>query len=278
MRLFVEHLTVIDSACLDPERGLIGESWIVDLELGGDLDAQGMMMDFAHVKKRIKQRIDDTVDHRLLVPLRAAGLEHSESAGQTAQRFTYGNGEVLEHRGPAQAVWLIDDVTVSTGALTRAVTDEVRQAVPANVTEVGVTLRHEPIDGAYYHYAHGLKKHDGNCQRIAHGHRSRIVIERNGLRDAALEREWAGRFSDIYIATEEDLARTESGMHHFAYVSGQGAFSLMLPEARCYFLPTDSTVEWIAHHIAHALKAAFPADGFTVRAYEGVQKGAVARA
>lgn len=277
MRLFVEQLTVIDSAFLDSERGLVGESWIVDLELGGRLDEQGMMMDFAHVKKRIKQQIDGTLDHKLLIPALAPGLKHTATEGHTAQEFTYSGG-MLRHEAPESAVTVLPAEGVTLDALRHAVEAEVRRVLPPNVTEVTVTLRHERVDGPYYHYVHGLKKHDGNCQRIAHGHRSRIVIERNGMRDHTLEAEWAERFRDIYIATAEDVAKTENGFHHFAYRGDQGEFRLMLPESRCYMLDTDSTVEWIAHHIATQNKMRHPADGITVRAYEGVQKGAIARA
>ena len=66
--LFVEQLCVIDCASLHPLHGLRGESWIVDLQLDGGLDEQGMVFDFGLVKPTVKRVIDEGVDHRLLVP------------------------------------------------------------------------------------------------------------------------------------------------------------------------------------------------------------------
>ena len=128
---------------------------------------------------------------------------------------------------------------------------------------------------------HGLKKHLGNCQRIAHGHRSPIRIDRNGHRDHDLERRWAKLWRDIYVGSEEDVVRRhvgEAGVRYvtFEYEANQGEFALTLPEERVYMLDTDTTVELIAAHMADKLKVEFPTDTIRVRAYEGVGKGAIA--
>jgi 6-pyruvoyl-tetrahydropterin synthase len=155
---------------------------------------------------------------------------------------------------------------------------QLARVVPANVAAVRVRLRHEAIDGASYHYTHGLSKHLGACQRIAHGHRSRLVIAVDGVRDATLEAAWAETFRDIYLVTGTHVVADDGERLSVAYTAPEGRFELTLPQARTYRLghETDSTVEEIAEHLATRLQAAHPGRTITVRAYEGVMKGAIA--
>ena len=138
------------------------------------------------------------------------------------------------------------------------------------------------MDGAYYHYSHGLKKHLGNCQRIAHGHRSRIDIWANGVKSAVLEQRWADEWKDIYIGTRSDLlAKPQyhgAVYYHFAYEAQQGPFEITLPERCCYLMETESTVEFIAHHIAQKTRQENPDSFIRVKAFEGINKGAIAEA
>jgi 6-pyruvoyl-tetrahydropterin synthase len=278
--LFVDNLTVIDFAYLDPTRGLVGESWIADVVLGGELDDQGMVFDFSNVKRTIKRIIDERVDHRLVIPRGYEGLSWNQDTPDT---FTWmlNDGSHIMHRSPDEAIVWLSSERVVPSAVATLLERELMAVLPANVTSVEINLREDVIEGAYYHYVHGLKKHLGNCQRIAHGHRSPIRIDRNGYRDYDLERTWAKLWQDIYVGSEEDVARRhvgEDGVPYitFEYEANQGEFALTLPEARVYMMNTDTTVELIAAHIADQLKLQSLSDTILVKAYEGVGKGAIA--
>ncbi len=281
-RLFVNRLTVIDCSYLDPDRGLLGESWLVDLELEGSLDDQGMVVDFGLVKRRVKQTIDERFDHRLLLPGRYPGIRIEDADGRRLVHFIDHKGFEILHRSPTDAVCAIDAETVTPEALERAITAVLAPQLPRNVAQVRVRIRAELIDGAFYRYSHGLQHHDGNCQRIAHGHRSRIEILRDGARSPALETVWATRWRDCYIATRSHLQAelTRGGIAYlrFGYEGSQGRFELELPRSRCYLIDHESTVENLACHVAERLGADEPGHQLLVRAFEGVDKGAVASA
>ena len=278
--LFVDNLTVIDFAYLDPSRGLVGESWIVDVVLMGDLDEQGMVFDFSSVKRTIKRVIDERVDHRLVVPAGSPALgRNPEQPDSLTWALT--NGTRIHHSGPAEAVLMLPGNDVVPSAVAGLLETELRRILPSNIQDIRIHLREEEIDGAYYHYVHGLKKHLGNCQRIAHGHRSPIRIRRDGRRDPELERIWAKRWADIYVGSEDDVVSRDvdtDGTDYltFAYEANQGEFSLTMPADRVYLMSGDTTIELIAAHIADRCKAELGDETVEVRAYEGVGKGALA--
>ncbi|WP_419599996.1 6-carboxytetrahydropterin synthase [Thiolapillus sp.] len=275
MRLFVNQLTVLDFSYLDSIQGLVGESWQVDVELEGGLDEQGMVLDFGDVKRQVKQLIDDSFDHRLLLPADYSGL-HTSGNELT---FRLQNGARIRHRGPAESLQFIAGPEITPENVAQAIHQALLPSLPWNVHTVSLKLYPEVIEGPWYQYSHGLKHHCGNCQRIAHGHRSRIEIQRNGRRDEALEKHWAAAFHDIYIGTEEDMvaitSHDDQTCFRFSYTAEQGDFELELPAGRCYLMQTESTVENIARHIREMLEQEFPGNHFVVRAFEGIGKGAI---
>ncbi len=281
VRLFVEQLCALDCARLDSERGLLGDTWLLDVELEGTLDDQGMVFDFGDVKPAIKAVVDRAVDHRLLVPRLHPGLRVEEGADGLRLWFPWGD-RTLYHRSPPDAVCLLEAETISTDVVSRHLQDLIRPVLPDNVTGLSLGLREERISGPWYRYAHGLRLHPGNCQHIAHGHRSRIEILRDGRRCEATERWLADRWRDIYLGCRADLVeeteRDGIRYYRFRYQAPQGEFEMEIDADRCELLDAQSTVECIAEYILGLLESRDGGANYQVRAYEGINKGAVASA
>ncbi|MEM8661254.1 MAG: 6-carboxytetrahydropterin synthase, partial [Pseudomonadota bacterium] len=276
-KLFVDNLTVMDFSFLDRERGVVGESWIVDIELTGELDEQGMVFDFGHVKKQIKQFIDAQADHRLLVPAATYGCSTRIADEQLSVDFELSSGGVIRHESPRDAVLLLAAGSVSAEQIAEDLQAQLKSILPENVNDVLIKLRPEAIDGAYFHYTHGLQKHQGQCQRIAHGHRSRLEIAIGNKRNVKLEAVWAKRLADCYIATDSHIVEAfdHNGIPHLhlAYTAAQGDFAISLPSAQVFTLPHVSTVENIAIFLAERIARDTPGE-ILVKAFEGVGKGA----
>ncbi|MGB1270706.1 MAG: 6-pyruvoyl trahydropterin synthase family protein [Endozoicomonas sp.] len=278
--LFVKQLTTLDFSYLNPKRGLVGETWLVDVTLTGDLDKRGMVFDFGHVKKQVKASLDTLADHRLLVPMATSETEIERNHGQLTVRFQGKSGDIV-CTTPAQAMLLVDAQQITPETLKPILETELLKELPDSVEGVSLHLYPEEIGGAYYHYSHGLKKHLGDCQRIAHGHRSQIRVFVDQQRDQVLEAFWSKRWRDIYIATREDLKETfyvcQTEYYCFSYTSGQGYFELKIPSSDCYLIDTDTTVELLAEHMAAELSRKKGQDReIEVIAFEGLNKGAIA--
>jgi len=273
MHLFVEQLTNVDFSYLDSTRGIVGETWWASAILEGALDDQGMVCDFGTVKKVLRNWLDTEVDHRLLVPAEAPGLTVTEADDRISLSLQTARGLVTMD-APAQAVTLIDAEAIDADSVARYCISRLKAHFPDTIDQLSLDFTPEDIKGDFYHYSHGLKKHAGNCQRIAHGHRSRLQVWLNGERDANEEKYWSDLWADIYIGTQEDLISESNDLLSFAYTSEQGDFALTLQREHCYMLDTDSTVELIADHLAKEIKKRHPEKNVRVRAFEGVNKGA----
>ncbi len=282
MHLFVDNLTNVDFSFLDPQRGLLGETWLANVELDGALDEQGMVCDFGVVKKTLRHWLDDELDHRLAVPVRSPNLVISEDADYISLSWSYGlpgeRAETLTCRAPRQAIALVDTDLITPESTAQWCISQLMPQFPSSLQRLNLSFGLETIEGSAYQYSHGLKKHAGNCQRIAHGHRSRIEIWENGQRSEAMEADWAERWRDIYIGSEADVVGSDDRHLGFAYRAEQGDFDLNMPRGNCYLIDSDTTVELLAMHIAQTLKAEHPNSDIDVRAYEGIGKGAQIKA
>jgi len=287
MQLFVKDLTVIDFSYLCPKRGMVGESWIVDVLLDGGLDEQNMVLDFAKVKSTIKSTIDAIADHRLLIPTACNEVRWQQQGDRVWVDFNSQRG-AIHLACPSEAFALIPSENINFDSVNLFLQKALKATLPDNVEGISLILRNELHNGPFYHYSHGLKKHDGNCQRIAHGHRSSIIVFENGVAVHKLAEYWAKRWADIYLASIEDVAPlseltlfaqakvTEQTHIGFHYVTPQGDFQLAMPKDCCEVLAHDTTVELLADFMAKSLAEKLPHNQYKVIAFEGVGKGAIA--
>lgn len=279
--LFVEELTVIDFSYFNNQRGLLGESWIMDIELTGELNDIGFIFDFAKVKKTIKSLVDTTVDHKCVVPLKSKQIDITENKDNSHINYVYPDKQKIDLISPNSAFCFFNEDEVTLNKMERYLESLILEKLPKNIKKIAVHLREEELDSAYYHYSHGLKKHDGNCQRIAHGHRSKIIIEFDNQRMFDIESAWAEKLQDSYIGTEEDLVKVKMfnqiDYNLFEYTTKQGFFSLCIPVSKCLIITEESSVENIAHFIAKKTYEISKQKSLKVKAFEGVGKGAIAR-
>ncbi|RXJ73932.1 hypothetical protein CS022_06525 [Veronia nyctiphanis] len=282
--LFIKGFTVIDSSFASKTRGLVGESWLVDITLKGTLNDESMIFDFGLVKKHIKSIIDEVADHKLIIPATCSGIEVVRENDTTSVTADFDNENNFVVKAPENAFYFIDEDEVSASCIQVDLERKILAKMPANVTEVSIVLRTEALgDAPYYHYSHGLKKHQGNCQRIVHGHRSKIEIYEDGVRSDSLQRHWEKRWQDIYLVSEEDINGYQSWQHtevenqtfiHSSYSSSEGDFELLVHKSKCEVIPTDTTVEFLAEYIAHESLKKSQCSRLEVFAYEGIEKGA----
>lgn len=287
MELFVNNLTIIDFSFLDFTRGLVGESLIVDVCVQGKLDSHSMVMDFSLVKKVIREYLDATIDHALVVPLKNKNVSFVQH-GSTGEATLYTDEGSMDCfiSGPSESFYPIPAETIDKNALEKWLKTKISERLPDNVSGFTLMLREQHIAGNYYHYAHSLKKHAGNCQRIAHGHRSAIIIFVDGERSASWEMFWAERWRDCYLMSEEDVVDSEQLSARAqklcnpkfiasAYTASKGRYEILLRHEHVEILPCDTTIERIAAYIKQEIGYLQPElKDVSVYAFEGIEKGA----
>ncbi|MFT6986798.1 MAG: 6-pyruvoyl-tetrahydropterin synthase [Psychromonas sp.] len=286
MKLFVRDLTVIDASYLDATRGFVGESYQVDIVLQGTLNEQSMILDFSLVKKQIKAIIDMEMDHKLLVPHASEDCSVVFDSQRAQVNFKLADHSVIQLKCPNEAYCFLESETINVELLETYLEQVILLQLPDNILDLEIKLRNEQIATPFYHYTHGLKKHHGNCQRIAHGHRSKIDIFINDIYNKELVQDWANRWQDIYLVSRDDIIeksdlsfiveKNDIDKLCTAYHAPQGYFELLMPAHRAEVLPRDTTVEELANYICEQIKARKGDDKVTVYAYEGIGKGAIA--
>lgn len=293
--LFVRDVGKIDSAVFDPSLGIIGASWHVDVWLTGTLDDNGFVFDFSPLKNLIKQTLANTLDHALIIPVGSQMVQYSEF--ENGERWTLksrARGDDKDARwdyiSPKTSVFPVHTVALKNMTIEQEFARLLRHRLPPSVNQLIVKLREEQIapTEASFRYTHGITGHNGLCQRLFHGHRSRMEIYIGDERRPDLEhfvaREVLG--NNVHIATLNQIKSGDGNIGQrgktdapvtLAYTGTLGNFEATLPNNRVFFVEGETSIESIAREIARLIKREErPNDRIRAVCYEGIDKGAEA--
>lgn len=291
--LFVRDVGKIDSALFDPSLGIIGQSWFVDVWLTGTLDENGFVFDFSPLKALIRQTLASTLDHALIIPVGSQTVQFSEFGN--GERWTLKSkprGEMRESRweysSPKGSVFPVHTIALKTTNIEQEFGRILRHRLPPSVHHLAVKLREENIapTEASFRYTHGIKGHNGLCQRLFHGHRSRLEIyigeERRPDLEHFVAREIFG--TNVHIATLDQIksgngevgqrGKTDAPIT-LGYASTLGSFEATLPSNRIFFVEGETSIESMAREVARLIKREEkPSEKVRAVCYEGIDKGA----
>jgi len=287
--LFLKDFTTLDFAFLCPEKGIQGESFWVSAELTGHLDEQGFVMDFGKAKKTLKEVVDESLDHRCALAKNSNALQNF-SAKENSLSIDFVS---IHYSCPKQAIALIESDTINKNSISRFLEEKIAEKFSSTL-KIKIILREEEAftREANFRYTHGLKFHDGNCQRLIHGHRNLIEVFVNKNKSGEHERFLADLFADIHFVQKENLEnRNELDLPlnqrqkenyktaKISYTSPQGFFLAHIPASQIIILENEPSIENITAFAWTELQTRFSIapESLEVHGYEGLHKGAEVR-
>lgn len=293
--LFIKDVVKVDNAIFDPSLGVVGQSWHLDVTLWGTLDPNGFVFDFSELKSLIKTTTKGTIDHALLLPVGSQLVHFSETADgeqwhlKSKGRQQQGSFD-WDYRCPKGAVYPIRAVGITPAIIEQECGRLLRHRLPASIHKISVKLRDEAAESAaaFFRYTHGVTGHNGLCQRLFHGHRSRIEIVVGDERRPDLEhyvaRELLGGIVHIACPSQVIEGTVELGTRgkvgqtvRLRYSGSLGSYEALLPAERVFMVGPDTSIECIAQTLIDVLvKSEGLSDSIKLTIYEGIDKGSIA--
>ena len=293
--VFLHDITKLDCAVFDPAKGVVGQTWKVDVTLTGPLGTNGFVYDFGLVKKMVRQTLKSSLDHALIIPINSQAVQFKgmERGERWRMRSKAMRGELdldWEYMGPSGAIFPLRCVSLNRQTIEQEFSRQLRHRLPQELTHVVVALREEELlaTEAVFRYSHGIAGHAGMCQRLFHGHRSRLQIHVGDERRPDLEhyvaRDVLG--TTVHIATPSQFrsGMVEPGTRGktrepviLGYEGSLGYYEAMLPAERVFCVETETSIECIVQELARLVKREEnTGEKVKVVCYEGADKGAIA--
>ena len=250
-------------------------------------------MDFGHCKKWLKKLVDNNLDHRCVIPEKSPHLKFKvkEPDNDLTISFDYkSKDQNFSFSGPKETLVFVDSEQLNFSDFTNYLETIAALELPERVTRVKFTLEEDSSFShqANYRYTHGLKHHEGNCQRLLHGHRNPIEVHINGKKSKSHEEFMANYFDRVHFVPENSLSENNpthkihqretnsNDVFNISYKAPQGEFQAQFPVKDCVVMQVEPSIESITELTWNILKREFPdlSDKNVVAScYEGLNKG-----
>lgn len=295
--IFLHDVTKLDCALFDPSKGIYGQTWKVDVTITGPLGENGFVFDFSTLKKMVRQTMKSSLDHALIIPINSQSVQFRGMDRGECWRLKSKVGRPAvdtewEYKGPNGSVFPSRSVALNRQVLEQEFARSLRHRLPTEISAVVVALREEEAEPteAVFRYTHGIAGHEGLCQRLFHGHKSRLQVfvgdERRPDLEHYIVRDVLG--ANVHIATPSQFKQgmVEAGTRGksrepviLAYEGSKGYYEAMLPADRVFCVERETSIECIAAELARVVKREDnTSEKVKVICYEGCDKGAIAEA
>jgi 6-pyruvoyl-tetrahydropterin synthase len=294
-QIFLKNIVSLDF-CYATPKNLTGLSLLVDVVIEGDVNANGMVIDFAHVKKLIKS-VTSSFDHKVV-----AKKEELLYEGQDTLVFekAFNHHETFIMESPKETFCTLED-SLSSQFQNKAELKKLEQFLNAKVflalkeknpliTSIQLTLRKAPSYTSFY--MHSLPFHEGYCQRF-HGHSTKVAILENKKLHKPLSKKAQNFLKGFFFISkhyEKPLSSKEAKDFikrletlkgaplpflkesvFISYEGHEGQVRFLIPKRFVYLLDTESTAEMIHRELMNSLDLN---KKYEVFLYEGYFKGA----
>lgn len=293
--IFVKNLDNLDCAYFDPEFGVRGASWQLDVKVSGALDENHFVIDFAILKKTIKDILKNTLDHALLVPTLAPNisLELERDCIRFTGKVPNSSSEIRQekiwsYQGPAAGIYSIACAVINKENILK----ELKNLIMTQLSsyphiELDLFLHEEKPSSPeqrFFSYTHGLPGHQGLCQRVFHGHRSSLEVYLDNKRcprseNYLIDEVFAG---SIHIASPQQcLAKdlplgrrlTLCAQVELRYKGSYGEYYANVPGESLLLVQDETSIECISKFLWQVIAEKNPGKTVKVVAFEGINKG-----
>lgn len=282
--LFIKNLDHIDISFFDPHKGIIGETYSIDVYVSGECDPFGYIFEFSDLKKNIKNIIKKTVDHKLIIPEKSKNIKYYKNLSNFTYEFiVFGYSNKIVYKCPENSVFHLESDNFDLVFFENELKNIIRSIL--NNDQIDISLKTQKHENQIS-YTHGLYKHDGLCQRLFHGHRSKIEIFYQGNRRCDLEKIFLKKFlfKNIHFVYKKHITNSDkyntdqickkNDYLNINYNSSFGNFYAKIPGDFVFLCSKDVTVENIGEILLKNFSKYIGLyKDLSMRLYEGIDKG-----